>query len=796
MNKNMPSPEEKKDDLQFVDIVNICWATFRANWAWFVLSVIVCTICGFLFQQCQPRTYQRQSVMLIEDANPSNLGNGGFSGGSMNSLLELNGISVGDNLKNEIFILTSNRLMQRVVDSLNLDVDYTTQDFLHPKTLYRKRPFEVEFVSQFEEPLSFQVKKGKGDTFILSSFVFDDENINGTVTVHSGQTVKTPVGTLTLTRNAAVNDFPLDKEVKVTRISPEIATNIYMKKVTASEYDKQSSLIVLTCEDTNSGRAEDVLNELFNAYKNDVVQNKNRVANSTASFIDTRIELIGNELGDVENRMAEFKKQNRIVDFEKNAEGYLTEGLDARKRRLEAETQLAVANYLREFLRDNSHKGEVIPQLAISDASFTQPITDYNKLVLQRNNMVENSSTNSPAVRDMDRQLEALRTSINSSLTSYVRSMELTLRDARANENSISGMVGGVPEKEKQGLDIMRQQQLKSALYTYLLNKREEVALQLAINEANVRMVENPIGSKLPISPRRGIILVISFMLGLAIPAGILWLINMFDLTVKSRKEIETKTTIPIVGEVPTWEEGGKDGNNNMITQCGYDEPIVEAFRMLRWGLNFMRHSAKVFVLTSSTPGQGKSFTASNLAAIFGMAGKHVLLIDADIRKRTLGRKFGHGDGLTAYLADDDNKLTLEDLVIPNAVTEGVDFLPSGKLPPNPVEMLMSDKLDELIDTARQQYDYVIIDTTPMVSVADAGVVDRVADLTIFVVRLGVQESAFLPELEKMYEGKKLRGLCISINGSAGNGNYGYGYGYGHAKDHKKKSRWNPFKRK
>lgn len=783
--------------MQLVNILNVCWTAVRTHWAWFVLSLVVCLCGGYLFQQCQPRAYQRQSVMLIEDADPSAIGGGTSTRrtrSNMSSLLELNGISVGDNLKNEIFILTSNRLMQRVVDSLDLDIDYTVKSFLHRKTLYRERPFEVEFLSQFRAPLSFNVKKGKGDTFLLSAFTFKGEEIGGNVTVKNGQPTKTPVGMLKVTRDAAFATFPVEKEVQVTRIAPDIAANIYQGEVTASEYDKESSLIVLTCQDANAGRAEDILNELFKAYKNDVVENKNRVAYSTAQFIETRIQLIGRELGDVENRMAEFKKRNRIVDFEKNADGYLSEGIAARQRRLEAETQLTVANYLQEFLRDNSHKGEVIPQLAISNASFTQPISEYNKLVLQRNNMVQNSSDNSPAVRDLDRQLESMRTSIVSSLNSYVRSVELELRDAQANENALTGMVGGVPEKEKQGLDIQRQQELKSSLYTYLLNKREEVALQLAINEANVRLVENPIGNKFPVSPRKSIILLVSFVLGLAIPSAILWLLAMLDVTVKSRKEVETKTTIPIVGEVPMWEEGGTNNNNFLITHCEYDDPIVESFRVLRYGLNFMRHSAKVFVVTSATPGQGKSFVSSNLAAILGMAGKKVLLIDADIRKRTLGRSFGHGQGLTAYLVDEENKLDIHDLIIPNAVDEGVDFLPAGKLPPNPTELLMSDRLDELIEKARTLYDYIVVDTTPIISVADAGVVDRIADLTVFVLRIGVQETAFLPELEKMYQSKKLRGLCIALNGSNGQSNYGYGYGYGQPHKNKKCSKWIPFK--
>lgn len=342
---------------------------------------------------------------------------------------------------------------------------------------------------------------------------------------------------------------------------------------------------------------------------------------------------------------------------------------------------------------------------------------------------------------------------------------------------------------EKQGIDIQRQQALKETLYTYLLNKREEVALQQAINEANVRLVEGPIGNK-RVSPRSMVIMLLALCIGVAIPAFIIWLLMTLDVTVHSRKDIENATTIPLLGEIPHMKNAtGK----TLINELPNDAPLVEAFRIMRFSLNYIRHATQVIMTTSTTPGQGKSFISRNVCITFAMMGKRTLLIDADIRKRTLSSHFGHHLGLTAYLSDELTKI--EDIIVKDGLTEGVDFIPAGSLPPNPSELLMSERLEELIEKLRDRYDQIIIDCTPMFSVADAGIVNRVVDITFFVVRAGVQERDFLPELERMYQDDRLKNLCIVLNdvkesGSRYGNNYGagYGYGYGYGRSQKRKS--------
>ena len=297
-------------------------------------------------------------------------------------------------------------------------------------------------------------------------------------------------------------------------------------------------------------------------------------------------------------------------------------------------------------------------------------------------------------------------------------------------------------------------------------------------------MVEYPMGGHTPVSPRGRMILFIALLIGLCLPAVIIYLRRLFDVTVNSRQEIEDLTTIPLAGELPHWR---RNDGKELISQCESTASIVEAFRVLRYGINFLRRDARVFVCTSSTPGQGKSFVSSNLAITMAMAGKRVLLVDADIRRRTLSRKYPSTPGLTAYLIDEgDGDLT--PYVVKDAIDEKVDFMPAGVQPPNPAELLMSDRLETLVRSALQEYDCVIFDATPAFSVADAEILTRVADMILYIVRVGVQERAFLKDLEKIHKSGRLKNMSIVVNDAdlKSKVRYGYGYGYGYPTKHKK----------
>lgn len=794
MEKYTNTQEQANEEVQLVPLMRLCLEEFKTHWWWFLLSALLCVSCGWYYQQKQQRIFQRQAVMLIEDADASSVGGGASTSRSskrnaMNTLLELNGVSVGDNLKNEIFILSSKRLMLRVVEKLHLDIDYTIEAGWHIKSLYgdKELPFEVLFQSKCKGKAlqTFKVTKKDANTVTLKGLHDKKGNELPDKDVQLGQMVQTPYGQLCVVRGQQFGAWT-DETITVSRMSIKNAATRFIGELAVSEYDKETSLIVLNCSDNNVERADHILACLYDTYKEDVVDNKNRVAQNTARFIDERIQIIGRELSSVENQLASFKKRNKLVDFTQSSQIVLNATNDARQQSLQLETQLNVARYLSDYLHSHSNNHDLIPALNMQDASFNTQIGKYNDVMNQRNQMVANSSDKQAIVAELDRQLAQMRQTIASSLKSYVNSIGLRLRDAQANESALTGQVSGAPDQEKKGLDIQRQQSLKEALYTYLLNKREEVALQQAINEANVRLVEGPIGGEAPIKPKSAMIMLVALIIGLAIPTAILWIKRMLDVTVHGRKDIEDATTIPVLGEVPIDKDF--NGDNTLISSLASDSPMVEAFRILRFALGYMRQNPKVLVSTSTTPGQGKSFVTRNMAIILAMAGKKVVVIDADIRKRTLSVAFRHTIGLTAYLSDDYTQVG--DIIKKDGISKGVDFIPAGHMPPNPSELLMSNRLDELVKRLRSEYDYVLFDTTPMLSVADANIVNRVADSTIFVIRVGVQERAFLPELEHMYQDHRFKSLSIVLNGvDPERGYHGYGYGYGYAYDKHSKSK-------
>lgn len=809
MENNKQNFVEEENDMQLADLLKVCYAHFKMNWGWFVISAVVCLIVGYIYLQRQPRIYQSQAVMLIESADPSGMG-GSRARNGMNSLLELNGISVGDNLKNEIFVLTSRRLMERVVDSLDLNVEYSISESLHSRSLYRSTPFVVAFSDSVPTGVSFEVKILNADNYEVSDlkafYPGADEpvEIDAKLAGNFDVPLATPVGAICLTKQPVFETLQNEEtgefnqlEVKVSRTSVRNATLAYRARIAATEYDKESSLIVISCSDNNVARANDVINEVFLAYKRDAVEYKNRVAQNTADFIDSRINLISKELNSVEESYESFMERNNLVNLQMDASAYLAENTAARKQMLELETELAVTKYLTDYVVANSGDNKPIPVVGALGTGLASSIAEYNKLTLELVRRSENSSMDGPRMRDISRRLEALYSTIKAGLESNVKALELQLADAKKVQNQANSLKSKLPEKQRQALDIERQKALKEALYTYLLNKREEVALQLAIEEANVRLVEEPMSSGFPVSPRSSMILLVSLVLGLLIPTAVIFIKEMLNTTVKRRYDVEKATSVPIVGELPEWDNYQE---SQTIANADSESPIAESFRVLRYQLNFFRHNAKVFVITSSTPHQGKSFVSKNLSTVLGMADKKVLLVDADIRKRSISRALSttKRKGLTSYLNEELGTKSLAEYVEKDTIYKGVDFLPGGVMPPNPSELLMSTRLEELIEEAKQVYDYIVIDTTPMLSVADASIVDRVADVTLFVVRMGVEEVSFIPQLDKLNRDKKLRNMALVLNDidlrrSYGYGygyGYSYGYGYGHNYDKKKKKRF------
>ena len=415
-----------------------------------------------------------------------------------------------------------------------------------------------------------------------------------------------------------------------------------------------------------------------------------------------------------------------------------------------------------------------------SGAALNAQIGEYNKLVLQRERLVSDGSTSNPVVVDLDHNLAAMRNSILSALSSHISALEIQLKNIRSEENKTDRKISVAPSQEKRYLSIARQQRIMEEMYLYLLNKREENSLTIAITESNARIVDPAFGSSIPVSPRTAIALLAALILGFAIPFGVIYLHMSFSTTVKSRKDIERYISAPYLGDIPS-ATGGINSKGIVVRENGRDS-VSESFRMLRTNMSFMNVNdtdAKVIQVLSTMPHAGKTFISTNLAVTMAMAGKKVLLVDLDLRRRTLTKQHGHRgntNGLTAYMSGAVHEI--EKIISKSDIHNNLDMMYAGLQPPNPAEMLMSKRLDDLFSKLRDMYDYIIIDSVPAMAVADGIITNRLSDLCLYVIRENFSDIRQLPDVERLHVDKKISNMCIVLNGSTHQRGYGYGYGY------------------
>ena len=472
---------------------------------------------------------------------------------------------------------------------------------------------------------------------------------------------------------------------------------------------------------------------------------------------------------------------------------YMTESQKYNADAMELETQLRLANFIKDYLTDPGKETDLIPSnTGISDMNIENQISLYNAAKLKRDHLIDDSSVNNPVVQELNNSLRAMKQSIIRAVDNMIVSLNVKRNDAQNREMRAQDRVTAIPTKERQMLSIERQQKIKEALYLFLLNKREENALSQAMADNNARVIDGAEGSNAPISPNRNRILLLGLLVGIALPGAVCLALLFMDTRVHGRKDIEGVISVPYLGEIPLDKEAMKDHRKKVMAVKEQGDDIVsEAFRILRTNMAFLSKKdkpAQVITFTSFNIGAGKTFIARNLSMSLAYLKKRVVMVDLDIRKGTLSRHFGHYHvGVTNYLSD--NMVKVDDII---QHQEGFDLIPAGILAPNPAELLMDNRLDELMNELRTRYDYIIADNVPVGLIADATIANRIADLTIFVVRAGKLDRRQLPDIEKLYQEKKLKNMALVLNGANperhGYGySYGYGYGYGYGyKNHSK----------
>lgn len=696
--QNNNSSNKNEQGINVVDL----FVYLASKWKWFLLSVLVCGGIAWLNYASSPLVYFRSATVFIKD--PSNKS-------STAGLDRFDNLINKVNVANEILQFRSKRLMREVVKRVNADVSYRIKDGLRYNELYRQSPLQISFIDAMpEQYISLTMTPKSGNTVHLSDIQGIDTKpalalkLNDTVTIAKGMRI---VVTPTNYYNASWNDVP----IKVQKVPLESMANFYKGAVGIHQEAEEASILTLSLKDSSPARAEDVINMLITVYNEEAIKDKNQVAVNTADFINERLIIIENELGGVESELEDFKQRNQIVDIGSSASMYMSESQKYNTDALEMETQLRLANFIKDYLTDPTKETDLIPSnTGLSDINIESQINLYNTAKLKRDRLIDDSSENNPVVAELNNSLRAMKQNIIRAVDNMIVSLNVKRNDAQSREMRAQSRVTAIPAKQRQMLSIERQQKIKESIYIFLLNKREENALSQAMADNNARIVDEADGGDFPISPKRNRILMLGVLVGLAIPAVVFLLIMFLDTRVHSRREIEKAVGVPFLGDIPLDKEIAKrrrDDSSGVVVDADGDSLVSEAFRILRTNMSFMVRKdspSQVITFTSFNEGAGKTFISSNLAMSYVFAKKRVVMVDLDIRKATLSRHFGgHKVGVTNYIAD--SSVTVDDII---QHTDNFDVIAAGHTAPNPAELLMDSRLDELFAELRKRYDFVI----------------------------------------------------------------------------------------
>ena len=764
---------------------------FLSHWHWFAISVLLCLgLATFYLLRTTP-VYTRTTQLLIKEDDK------GGASSIMQDFKSLGLVNSNTNINNEILTISAPIMMEHVTKRLHLDTEQTTTVGLKTVSLYSMEPVKIEFANPVKRDsvVTFHLNFKNENEVVLSDFSIGDEDLNGKVRLTMDKDyVNTPVGQLRISKTELWNEEVVDHEIVFHQYPMLPISRYYSSALSVGLSDKEATVLNISIQDENIRRADDILLTLIDVYNENWVKDKNRMAESTFQFINERLETITKELGDVDKDISDFKSANLLPDMKASLAKDYTQSGQNYQTLLELNNQLSMTKFIRDYLSDKSKHDQLLPSnMGLPSPGVESMIGNYNTMMLERGSIMTNSSENAPMVKDLDRKLASQRNAIHRSLDNLVVQIEKQIANVQKSEKTINAQIASAPRQVQELQSVERQQKVKEALYIFLLQKREENELSRTYTAWNTNIIQPPTGSQFPTSPKKMMVMLLALVCGFVIPGGILFLKDSMNTRVRGRKDLEG-TNLPLIGEIPNmmvrkhWWQKQKNAVRKIVVEKNNKDIINESFRIVRTKLDYFIKSQpnnKVVMFTSFNPGSGKSFITGNLAKTFALNGKKVLGIDLDIRHCSLStmlpRKPHHG--ISSYLSgstDDINSFLVKD-----GFCEGVDLIPVGVIPPNPTELLYSDRLGKLIEEMRDKYDYIFLDCPPIEIVADAAIIKDYADVTIFVVRAGLMDRRVLGDVEELYKENKYNRLAILLNGtdfvSGKYGQYRYGYGYGYA---------------
>lgn len=773
------SAQNQQDFIRIQDLFYLC----LNKWHWFVLSLAVCLGAAVWYLLTTPPVYTRSASILIKDDSK-----GKSTSGAMEDFADFGMFATSTNVNNEMGTLQSPDLMREVVSRLNLNMDYHTDGRFHRQTVYGEqlpvKTILVDFPANQAAAFTMQLKDGNVTLF---DFKKDEKSIDGSFTGTLNDTISSPVGKIVIQPDSS---YEKEEEtlLYVSHVPIQSAVATYSMNLSVSQNDEKSNIITLTFKDVSTQRAEDVLNTLIAVYNENWVKDKNQIAVSTSMFINDRLGVIEGELGNVDNDISSYKSEHLLPDVQVAASMYMAQANEANASIKELNNQAYMARYIRNYLTDETNRFRLLPASSgIENSNISTQISEYNNQLMERNSLVSHSSVKNPLVKEMDSSLQALRSALVTSIDNQLVALNAQIKSQQNYSGQVTSQIASNPNQAKYLLSVERQQKVKESLYLYLLQKREENELSQAFTAYNTRIITMPGGSMIPTAPVKKNILLMAFALGLLIPVVVIFMMENMNTVVRGRKDLE-HLTIPFVGEIPlSFRKKKKFSRQPQEKECVVAvkeksrNVINEAFRVVRTNLEFMQDKESesyVIMLTSANPDSGKTFISFNLAASLGIKEKRVLAIDLDLRKGSLSQYAGSPKkGISDYLAGDVKDI--KEIIVRPSEDARLEIIPVGTIPPNPTELLFSERLNQSITKLRKEYDYIFIDCPPVEIVADATIISQLVDMTLFIIRAGRLDRSMLPEIERFYTDKKYKNMSLILNGTdGGSGRYGYKYGY------------------
>lgn len=738
---------------------------YLRKWYWFVISFFFCFLIGFLYLKMTVPTFQVQTTILLRQ-DKSNMG---FSEMAILESMGMGGTS--KEVEDEIQVLKSKTIMKNVIQSLGVETEYYQKTGLKFVDTYPEIPLQLMVSQNFNDTLKnpiemkitpfssgYKIKMKFGE--LKSTYIIKDID----------QPFNSIAGVIRFKANTSV--FQKNNIYRIKTYPIRNLTEDYCNRIKIAAVNKKSNAINVMTVATNVTKAKVMLDKLVELYNLDAVIDKNMLASNTKKFVDERLRLIEEELQSVEENVENYKKDNHLTNISSEATLFLQSSSEYNKKLAEIETQLNLVGYIESHIKNIKNQYSLIPaNLGIQDKSLLDYISNYNAALLERMKLMRTTNDQNPVLTQIEQQLKTIRSTIIASVSSVKDGLNIAKKDLLGKESQFNSKINQVPTQERKYIAIKRQQEIKQNLYLFLLQKREENAMTLASAIPNAKTIDAAYSSVTPSSPKMMILFAVILLFALFIPIGIIYVMDLMNNKITNKKELLKLVKAPYLGSI-----GINKDSDRVVVREGKVTPIVEMFRMIRTNLQFMIGGTKspVILITSSIGGEGKSFTAINLAMSFALLNKKVILIGLDIRKPMLGdyMHLTKTKGVSLYLSDPNYKLS--DIIIPSGIHSSLHVIPAGPIPPNPAELIMSSRLEDLISELKKEYDYIIIDSAPVAVVSDTYLINRIIDLSIYVTRQNYTPKDVTEIINDIHDNNKLNNIGLILNGVDEVSGYGY----------------------